>query len=78
MRKQAVREMVTQVETHEAEALVEVDHWVCDCGRDDNTALCGADVTDVPWARFEVATCPLCRLANETTPYCPRCEERWE
>jgi hypothetical protein len=46
-----------------------ISHIVC-C--DENTALCGLDVTDYPWIDLpEQYDCPLCVLAAETDTCCP-------
>jgi hypothetical protein len=57
-----------------------LDHWTC-C-LDDNVALCGADVTDEPWAPFDVASCTVCevvlrsRLESGDCALCPLEVER--
>lgn len=49
----------------------ELAHLVCCC--DDDTAMCGLDVTDEPWCVADDQECVVCRdLWPDDTP-CPRC-----
>lgn len=52
----------------------DVYHLVC-C--DPATALCGEDVSDVPYAarRADEALCPLCKLADDGDLPCPGCPD---
>lgn len=47
----------------------ELNHIVC-C--DDDTALCGLDVSGDRWVRGgKIPVCPLCKLAWDEGPPCP-------
>jgi hypothetical protein len=46
-------------------------HLVCCC--DQNLALCGEDVSDVPWADDYDQPCPLCCFAFEAEERCGHC-----
>lgn len=49
------------------EAIDEQDHWTC-C-KDDNLALCGIDLTDVPWVTEDDGTnCQRCDDLNNRLP----------
>ncbi|MEI5520704.1 hypothetical protein WB388_08825 [Streptomyces brasiliscabiei] len=52
----------------------DLSHGVCDC--DEDTALCGTDVTGVPWAadgQEPVNPCVVCvDLAEQPCPRCGR------
>lgn len=48
----------------------ELEHWYC-C--DPNWSLCGRDLTDVPVAPFEEASCVVCEDLVDSI--CPRCGE---
>lgn len=52
----------------------DVYHLVC-C--DENTALCGEDVTDVQFRarRPDEFLCPLCKLAEDRDEPCPGCPD---
>lgn len=43
-------------------------HWWC-C--DDNVALCGADLTNVPVTEQEEPICPACEVVRRTKTPCP-------
>jgi hypothetical protein len=53
----------------------DVSHLVC-C--DDNTALCGLDVTNLPFLDSpDDVDCPLCVLADDSDFSCPALDCPW-
>ncbi|CBG73096.1 hypothetical protein SCAB_60771 [Streptomyces scabiei 87.22] len=50
----------------------DLSHGVCDC--DEDTALCGTDVTGVPWATKDDESDNLCIVCVDLVELpCPRC-----
>lgn len=49
----------------------DIAHLVCCC--DENLAVCGLDMTNVPVAKDDAIPCPLCFDGIPERAVCPRC-----
>lgn len=47
----------------------DLDHWCC-C-TDEDVSLCGFDLSESPFGKFDMASCTVCEEIAEETDCCP-------